>query len=264
MSSTSVIAIARLIDIFEVFRSAQRPLSLTELAEGAGIPKSTCHAMVSTLIERGYLYTLSRPRALYPTRRLYDVAGDVCAKDPFIERAAPALERLRDTTGETVIFGKRQGDHVVYLQVIDGLHAIRYTARAGEFKPLHSSSVGKALLGSLKETELHAWVEHQDLPAITPKTLTDRAALLQDIKEGRKRGYFTTRGENVSDVWAVASFVSAQRETLAVAVAGPQHRIESCLVEAARPLVATCGFLARQWRAEVDVSVRNCGNAMAG
>ena len=158
MAATTVTSVDRMIDIYEVFQSGQTPLSLTELAEAINIPKSTCHALVSTLIARGYLYTLSRPRALYPTRRMFDVMRDICAKDPLVERAMPVLERLRDATRETIILGKRQADSVIYLQVVEGLHSIRYSAKPGEFKPLHSSSIGKALLGSLKETELRTWV----------------------------------------------------------------------------------------------------------
>lgn len=48
-------AIERVIDIFEAFQASQRPLSLTDLAEAAKIPKSTCHTIVATLTQRGYL-----------------------------------------------------------------------------------------------------------------------------------------------------------------------------------------------------------------
>jgi DNA-binding IclR family transcriptional regulator len=246
MTSATVPAIERVIDIFEAFQTSQRPLSLTDLAEAVGVPKSTCHAIVSTLTARGYLYTLSRPRALYPTRRMFDVAADICAKDPFIERATPVLERLRDATRETIILGKRQGDSVIYLQVIEGLHSIRYSAKTGDFKPLHSSSIGKALLGSLKEPELRQWLAGRPLPSITASTKTDPELLVQDILESRRAGYFVTRGENVSDVWAVATFLTINNETAAVAVAGPQHRLEGNVPEIASLLVATCSFLSRQ------------------
>lgn len=246
MAGVSVTAIERVIDIFEAFETSQRPLSLTDLAEAVDVPKSTCHAIVSTLTARGYLYTLSRPRALYPTRRMFDVMHGICAKDPFIERATPVLERLRDATRETVILGKRQGDSVIYLQVIEGLHSIRYSAKPGEFKPLHSSSIGKALLGSLKEAELRAWLKERKLPAVTATTKVEHEALVQDVLASRKLGYFVTRGENVSDVWAVAAFITVHNETLAVAVAGPQHRIEASIAEMARLLVASCSFLSRQ------------------
>jgi DNA-binding IclR family transcriptional regulator len=246
MSNVAVTAVERALDIFELFQDSKRPLSLTRLAEELGMPKSSCHAIVTTLIARGYLYSLQRPRALYPTKRMYDMARDILTSDPFIEEATPLLERLRDASSETVILGRRQGDAVIYLQVIEGTHAIRYSAKAGEFKPLYSSSIGKALLGSLKEAELRRTVESLDLQAVTPNTVIDKEQLVKEVRESRKRGFFVTRGENVPDVWAVASFVSVNAETFAVAVAGPGHRIEKSCDECAQLVVTTCRHLARQ------------------
>ena len=246
MSGVTVTGVERVLDVFEAFQANERPLSLTDLAEAAGIPKSTCHAIVSTLTARGYLYTLNRPRTLYPTKRMYDVTSDILAKDPFIEHVTQVLERLRDSTRETVILGKRLGESAIYLQVIEGLHSIRYSAKPGEFKPLHSSSIGKAFLGTLKERDLRAWLEDQQLAAITPETKTEHVALIQEILDSRKNGYFVTRGENVYDVWAVATTLTINNETLAVAVAGPKHRMEGNVAECAKLLVATCSFLSRQ------------------
>lgn len=247
MSNVAVTAVERVLDIFEAFDKVQKPLSLTDLAEMTGIPKSSCHAIVGTLTARGYLYSLTRPRALYPTRRFFDLARSIHDKDPFVERVMPMLERLRDASRETVILGKRQGDAVIYLQVVESPHSIRYSARPGEFKPLHSSAIGKALLGSLKEGELRAQLAGRALPSITGATFTDEEALAADILESRRRGYFLTRGENVPDVWAVSAFLSVNSETLAVAVAGPRHRMEANVAEHAQLLLATCGFIARQW-----------------
>lgn len=247
MSGVAVTAVERVLDILEAFQTSQKPLSLTDLAEVAGIPKSSCHAIVATLIARGYLYSLTRPRALYPTRRMYDIARDIHEKDPFVERMMPLLERLRDSSRETVILGKQQGDAVIYLQVVESPHSIRYSAKPGEFKPLHSSAIGKALMGSLKEPELRTALKSLDLKAATPATLTDREALVEDILESRRRGYFLTRGENVPDVWAVSAFLTVNAQTLAVAIAGPRHRMETSVAEAAQLLLATCSFISRQW-----------------
>jgi DNA-binding IclR family transcriptional regulator len=247
MSNVAVTSVERVLDIFETFDKVRKPLSLTDLAEATGIPKSSCHAIVGTLVARGYLYTLSRPRALYPTRRFFDMARAILDSDPFMERVMPVLERLRDSSRETVILGKRQGDAVIYLQVVESPHPIRYSAKPGEFKPLHSSSIGKALLGSLKEPELRAAISGRPLPAITGATLTEEQALVADVLESRRRGYFLTRGENVPDVWAVSAFLNVNSETLAIAIAGPRHRMEANVLEHAQLLVATCGFIARQW-----------------
>lgn len=243
----AVTAVERVLDIFETFNKVQKPLSLTDLAELTGIPKSSCHAIVGTLTARGYLYSLARPRSLYPTRRFLDIAQAIHEKDPFMERVMPLLERLRDTSRETVILGKRQGDAVIYLEVVESPHPIRYSAKPGEFKPLHSSSIGKALLGSLKEPEMRAQIANRPLPAITGSRLTEPDALVHDILESRRRGYFVTRGENVPDVWAVSAFLSVNSEMLAVAIAGPRHRMENNITECAQLLLATCSFISRQW-----------------
>ena len=243
----AVTAVGRVLDIVETFQKLQKPLSLTDLAEITGIPKSSCHAIVGTLIARGYLYSLTRPRALYPTRRLFDAAREIHEHDPFVEHVMPLLERLRDASRETVILGKRQGEAVIYLQVAEGPHPIRYSARPGEFKPLHSSAIGKALLGSLKEPELRAQMALRELPEVTPATITDIDALIADILESRRRGYFVTRGENVADVWAVSAFLEVNAETLGIAIAGPRNRMEENVVECAQLLLATCGAIARQW-----------------
>jgi DNA-binding IclR family transcriptional regulator len=246
MTKVAVTAVERVLDIVEAFRTSRRPLSLTELSEMIGTPKSSCHAIVGTLVARGYLYTLSRPRALYPTRRLHDLTREILQYDPFLDRALPLLEKLRDESQETVIFGKRQAGAVVYLQVVPGPHSIRYSAAPGEIKPLHSSAIGKSILGSLKDPELRALLDELPLPAVTAATLVDRQALLADIAESRKRGYYVTRGENVADVWAVAASLAINGETLAVAVAGPRHRMEMHLTACAGLLVATCDRLGRQ------------------
>ncbi len=82
---------------------------------------------MGTLSARGYLSRSRNPRALYPTQRMLDVAHDIVAADPFSSACLPRLEELRDISTETIILGKRQGERVVYLQVLEGLHPIRYS-----------------------------------------------------------------------------------------------------------------------------------------
>jgi len=99
----------------------------------------------------------------------------------------------------------------------------------------------------LKEAEMRAQLANRHLPAITGSTFIDPQALAEDITASRKRGYFVTRGENVPDVWAVSAFLAVHSETLAIAIAGPRHRMESNVLECAQLLLATCSFISRQW-----------------
>ena len=78
------------------------------------------------------------------------------------------------------------------------------------------------------------------LERVTKATITDRSKLLADIDRSRKRGYFITTGENVTDVMAIAATVRLGSEVYGVAVAGPIHRMERVLTDQASALAAAC------------------------
>lgn len=222
---TAVRSADRTLLLFEQFEAVGRPMLLSELAEHMQIPVSSCHGLVQTLFERGYLYSLGARKDFYPTRKLLEIAQSLSARDPVLDRIVPTAEALRDREKETVLVGKRQGDAVLYLAVVEGLHTIRYNAHVGEYKPLHSSSIGKAMLGSMPRAALESWLDAHELPGITPKTMTDRTRLLRDIEASLERGYFVTRGENVADVSAVAVAVRLHGEAYGIAIAGPSSRL---------------------------------------
>jgi IclR family acetate operon transcriptional repressor len=227
----------RALEVFEAFRTARRPLPLSELAQRTGIPVSTCHGVMRALESHGWLYYVNA-RDAYPTRRLWETADEIRANDPVVRRLEPALAALRDETDETVVVGARQGGSVTYLLVLEGRQAIRYSARAGERKPLHSSSIGKALLGELAPDALDAWLREHALERITANTITSAKRLRADLDAGRQRGWFATRGENVADVMAVSAALRGFGAPLGVAVAGPVHRMQGREAATAKRLVA--------------------------
>lgn len=233
----------RALAILEAFEEFRRPLTLREIGEHCGIPVSTCHALVHTLLARGYLYQTSRRKDLYPTRRLLSLATTIVAHDPFLERIEPQLERLRSSTQETVILGKRQGDQILYLDVLESPQTIRYSSRAGEYKPMHSSAIGKVMLGAMTSVQLKEWTKKHALQKVTVNTMTNYAQLEANLEKGRRLGYFVTVGENVWDVAAIAAPVVANGELLGIAIAGPAQRIKSELRGHAALLLEVSGEL---------------------
>ena len=219
-------SVERVFAILETFERERRSLSLKELAEYCQIPISTCHGLIRTMIHRSYLYQGGRRKDVYPTRRLYDIAKTILENDPVLQRLAPLLENIRDLTRETIILGKRQKDNIVYLEVLESPQTIRYSANVGDIKPLHSTCIGKAMLSTLPPEELRSWLESKTMEKITDFTIVSYARLIENLQDGKRLGYFTTRGENVADVTAVAVPVTVNNELYALAVAGPSHRMD--------------------------------------
>jgi len=230
----------RTVAIFETFAEAQEPLSLSEIGRALNAPMSSCLYLVRALENRGYLYAVGTRRHIYPTRKLFDIARAISAGESWIERVHPLLIELRDVTRETILLGKRQGNRVVYIAVFEGTQTIRYSAHVGDIKPLHASSIGKALLAMMDPAERKKIVAKVSFEQVTDTTLTSAEALLKDVEKGIKRGYTETRGENVSDVMAIGKGLSLGKDQYAVAIAGPIHRMAAMSDKHGEQLIRVC------------------------
>ena len=239
MSPSTVKSADRTVQILEAFAAAGQPLGIAELARRLAIPVSACYGLIRTLEVRGYLYELGLRKGWYPTLRWLQKARAVADHDPVLERVAPPLEQLCAATAETVVFGKRSGDRVAYLHVLESSHSIRYSAQVGDRKPLHSSAAGKVILATLPPAERNSLLGSLKLTRITANTIVRRELLEKDLAAGARRGWFTTRGENVADVHAIAAPLRIDEEIYAVVIAGPAHRFEAALKSHAAALLRT-------------------------
>lgn len=239
MSLENVKTAGRTLDLFEVFAESRGPLSLTELAQAMDSPLSSTHALVRTLRARGYLYVLEDRKLIYPTKRILNIARWMTRQDPLIELAQAEMKRLLGETNETIILGKRQGEYITYLEVIESSQSIRYSAQPGDTKPLHSSAIGKATLSLLPDDEILELVGKLGAERITDATIVSPQILLDDIRAGRQQNVFVTRGENVPDVMGIALSLRLAGEEVGIAIAGPINRLSEKEAEYAALLKTT-------------------------
>lgn len=215
----------RTLALFGVFADATRALSLGEIAARMDAPKSSCYELLQTLVHLGYIIALDGGKHYYPSRRLYELAEQINRFNPIKEKIQTQLKQLRDRTGETIIIGRLQGNSVVYTEVFDGTHTIRFTARSGDLGALHASALGKALLSTLEPTALDSLLDELDFEAFNEQTLPDKDALTANLTESRETGIYTAIGEHSTDVMALAAPVTIQGYQLAISVAGPISRV---------------------------------------
>lgn len=243
----SVKTALRVIEIVETFAREKRALPLSELARLLDVPVSSCLALIRTLTGLGYLYETGRRQGYYPTGRLLAMAQRIARADPVLDRVYPSLAELRDATRETVVFAKlSQEGRVVYLEVLDSPHTIRYAPVAGEFKDVHANSLGKALLSKQSLAFAAELLQRAPLASYNERTLDSVEAVQADIAASRKRGWFLNLGESIADVGAIAWPVTLSGEHYAISVGGPIYRIEPHQEDYARILRAACTALEHQ------------------
>jgi DNA-binding IclR family transcriptional regulator len=199
---------------------------VTEVALAMGISKSKAHALLSSLSHVGLLRRTEHGRYRVGWRVL-SLNRVLAETTDFHRYARPVMERLGERCGEIVHLGVLDDGQVMYVDRIKGCHAVQIDVSVlGSRLWAHCSAVGKMLLAHMPADALDAVIERHGLPAMTPRTITDPAALDGELAEIRHRGLAYEQGEAVDDVACVAAPIVAPGPIVvaAISMAAPTFR----------------------------------------
>jgi DNA-binding IclR family transcriptional regulator len=237
----------RTLDVFELFASEKRPLVLSDFKRLLNIPVSSCFDVIQALKRRGYLYELHARGGFYPTRRIHELGRVIAENDPFVQRAMPTLEWLRDASGETVLLASLASEDMVYVAAVESLQTIRFAGTVGaRVRSMYATSAGKAYLGMLDEMARKALVARLTLKPLSPRTILSSPALLADVALGERRGWQLNREESMADCITLSTRVASDETRFALTIAGVKPRMEKRLDELARHLLAARDAIERQ------------------
>lgn len=139
-----VAAVDRALSLLAAFREGDGALSLPELAERAGLVKSTTIRLLASLRHFGFVQRRGDRYALGPeVSRLHAVHA---ASFTMGEAVLPVLRALAAATRESAAFYVRQGEQRLCLYRVDSPQPLRDHGRAGELFPLDRGSGGRVLL----------------------------------------------------------------------------------------------------------------------
>ena len=122
------------------------PQSLAGLVAATGISRPTAHRLAQALEAHGLARRDDEGRFTLGLRLI--ALGNAAAGDLSIAQIArPALEALRDDTGESVQLYLRDGERRVCALSLESPHGLRTIVGLGASLPLDRGSAGRILLG---------------------------------------------------------------------------------------------------------------------
>jgi DNA-binding IclR family transcriptional regulator len=114
------------------------PLALADLMAATGLPRATAHRLATALEVHGFVERDDAGR--------FALGGRVASRS-LAAAARPALERLRDATGESAQLYIRRGDVRVCVVSLESPHGLRTIVPVGAVLPMDVGSAAKVLAG---------------------------------------------------------------------------------------------------------------------
>lgn len=222
-----------------------------EVARGLKVHRSTALRLLGTM-ERHAIVERDQRTARYRLgRRLPQLASVVTGSFDLRYLARPLCEGLAAATGETATFELLIDDDIVPIEQVTASDSVVTINWLGRRYPVHCTASGKAILAFGPQAVRDRLLAGQ-LAQITPRTVTDRAALEAQLEAARRAGVARTHEELEVGLDAIAAPVFGPDGDVvaAVDVSGPTHRLragsqpdlERLTIEAAAAISRKLGF----------------------
>ena len=204
-SRNFVESLSRGLSILSLLAGSSSPLTLTELSQRLGLSKGSIQRLTFTLQQLGYIERDASNKTFRLGPKTLSI-GFSATRNLDLERLAyPYLEEASREMGEAVNLAILDGKEIVYV----GRHASRQTLNVnmqiGSRRPLHCTSMGKAILAFMPKHQLERILRTLELTSFTPRTITTIQDLRICLERVRARGFATSNEEMEIGVRSVSA-----------------------------------------------------------
>lgn len=206
----------RVLAVFEEVSRSQ-PIGVSALARLLGADKSAIQRDLMTLADAGWIQpAANEARAWELSPLILTLARPPRSNEALREQVRPALERLRDLTGETVYLTVPHKGRFVVIEAVESANLLRVVQRVGITVEIAGSATARAWLACLSPEEREAFLGHAPDPA-----------LAAEIETARDLGYAVNDGRIVPGTvtFAAALLDFRARPVGTIVVTGPAERL---------------------------------------
>ena len=237
MNAPLVGSVARAIALLDAVAESDGGARVRELARRIGVNPSTVSRLLATL-EAGGLVERGPNGAYRLGLKLVALSDRVLGQLDVRDRARPWLTWLVQETGETATLSVSGGGEAITVDFVPSPSSVVSLARLGRPSVAHATAVGKVMLAF--GFDVPPLDPAAELAPFTERTITDPAALSEELERVRRAGVAEAVGEREPDLNALAAPVIGRGgELLAIlGLQGPAARLPAATRRALRdPLV---------------------------
>jgi IclR family pca regulon transcriptional regulator len=237
--------------VIRAFTADSPELTLAQVARTTGLSRAAARRFLLTLVDLQYVRHYGGRYSLTP--RILELGYAYVASLSLPEVAEPHLEALASDTGEFPALSVLDGNDIVCVARVPVHRLMTVAINVGTRLPAYATATGRVLLAALGDEELGEYLAEADLRPISVRTITDAAALREDLERVRAQGYSIVDQELERGLRSVAAPIRGSRGRVIAAVNLAVHEsrrtIKSLREELLPPLRVTAAAIEADLRA---------------
>lgn len=219
-------SVLKAFDVLKAFSRHKPRMTLSEVAEYAGMSRASARRFLLTLAQAGY--AASDGKRFHLTPKLLELTHSIVSSTSIWETARPVIADLSEKLGESCYGAVLDGSDVLYVvHIAQAQRFVNVGIRVGSRLPAYCTSIGRVLLSGLSDEAL----EHvlADLKPVrhTPKTVTAKSKLRDIVRETRRLGWSIVDEELEVGLMSVSAPIRSRSGEIIAAlnVCGPTSRV---------------------------------------
>lgn len=211
-----VLSLARGLKVIESFEGHTDGQSVADVARRTNLSRAAVRRLLMTLESLGYAECTGRVYRL--KTRVLKLGFSYLSSTSLPTLAQPILEQVTEAVHESSSLSVLDGDEIVYLARSAAKRVMSVGLSVGSRLPAYCTSMGRVLLAALPEGELAAYLERVEIKALTPKTITDKATLVDVIRQARTDDFSLTDEELELGLRSIAVPVRSRQNRVVAAM----------------------------------------------
>jgi IclR family transcriptional regulator, acetate operon repressor len=222
LQAQTLTSIEKAVDLLYHLHAAPLPVGVTQLGQAVGLPKSSVHRLLASLLKRDLVQRGARG-GYEPGVGLMALGLGAQERDPLVVAARLVLESEAAATGETVFLVAMRARRLVVLDKAEGSRLLRASPRVGSTVPVHATAVGKLFL-AFGESPL----VRMPLERFTDYTPTSAVELERAVARARRDRTATSQEEWMPGLSVLAApIIVRDRMRGALALGAPTPRLDA-------------------------------------
>jgi len=200
-------SLERGIAILDLLDGHPSQIGIREMARTLALSPAIVQRLANTLVRAGYLEQVLETRRYRLGYRSLLLGAGLRRDDRLLATASDELNRLADEHQLNGYLGVLRDGNVIYLHCAQSSGPIAVRMMPGTRANPHSTAMGKALLAEMPPADVAVVVGPPPFERFTPNTITDPAALADELATIRRQGFAFARLENLPGVISIGAAI---------------------------------------------------------